>query len=291
MASYTPLFTLVIEHGYFTAGVCSCLDFVPSTKTARLFENCGILIIKTAGGITAVYDVERAEALTLYAQDPTEPLEFVFKLYATDPDFKSYSEPFAASSTTILYFDNQPPCKVEKEKIKLHATEYVSKMDYVELYALSAMDILSQKDRHSPPVAVVKIAAVGAAEALFSEQYEVIPRAFCLSFNTRHTHWIYYLLGGMARKNGYILDLDSRIEFEFAGESALADTRIARVFRSKVTVPLQERPAHRFQLREPGAGGGKILIKRLPVASVKQAGRGYGVNEQGTVVSEIYING
>lgn len=86
-----------------------------------------------------------------------------------------------------------------------------------------------------------------------------------------------------------VADLDNTIEFESSGSEVLADQRTAITFKSKVPLPMRERSEYRFQLREKGPGSGKVLIRRLPVASAAQIGveRTEG---QTTLVSEMYIN-
>ena len=89
MKGYTPLFYFLTEHGFYDDGLAHGLDFVPSERTANVLKNTGLLIKSIRGGIAVLYDNGDTEALKQYAQDKSEPLNFVFKVYAQDAAFKS----------------------------------------------------------------------------------------------------------------------------------------------------------------------------------------------------------
>ena len=84
-------------------------------------------------------------------------------------------------------------------------------------------------------------------------------------------------------------DRDEKIEFVAEGESSLADNRVALTFRSKTLLPFRERSSYRFQLRDKNPGGGRVIIRQLPVASPSQLSREIIDGEQ-ALVSEMYIN-
>lgn len=290
MGSYRSLFELVVEHSYFNGGKCTCLNFVPSEKTRRIINNIGLVIKKTESGIGIVYDKSRMEALLAYVEDETEPLCFEFKAYAVDPQFTSYTDVcYGNTDGSVLYFNNLMGVDIFNEHIRLHTTEYVSTINSKNIESPDVKDILSQKDRLIPPVFVVAIYAKGEVGSIFSEQYEIAEKKYFLRFEARETVWKYYLFGSMARENAYIHDQNGDIEFDFIGETTLSDTRPALAFKSKVAMPLRQKQDFRFQLKERGPGGDRVLIKRLPVANVSQFGKEV-VSEQGIVVSEIFIN-
>ncbi len=78
-------------------------------------------------------------------------------------------------------------------------------------------------------------------------------------------------------------------EFEVGEPETLSDKRPALTFRSKTYIPLRERPDCRFQLRERNSGAGKVLIRRLPVATASQIGKEV-IDGVETAVSEMFIN-
>ena len=265
------------------------MTFVPTEKTRRIFENAGLVLKQKVNGVQVIYDQNRVEALQLYSEDRDEPLCFEFKVYSTDPGFRSYTEPFGGSSDAILYFDNQAAVSVDDDRTRLHAQEYVSNANLKKPDSGPLKDVLSQKDRLLPPVFVIKIFAENNQGPLLKRWLQGNPLNYYVAFNARQTFWKYYLLGKLAKQKSYIFDPENRIEFESLGEAELAGERVALTFRSKQKIPLNERYDFRFQLREEASGGQQVLIQRLPVASINQTGKEV-VAGQGMVVSEIYIN-
>jgi hypothetical protein len=291
LGSYRPLFNIEVNHGFFADGLCPCLDFVASEQTERIIKNTGLLVRKSLGGIGIVYDQSSSDALLSYVEDQAEPLFFDFKVYSNDPAFKSYTEPFSGSLIEgVLYFDNQSHVSIDNKNIRLHASEYVTSINSEKFEALQVREIFTQKERLIPPLFIVRIYASGKEGALFPMQVEMAAKNYYLSFKSRNTIWKYYLLGAMAKNNVYVLDLDGGVEFEFSGETPLADARTALIFRSISAIPLRQKQDFRFQLRERSSEGDRVLIKRLPVATIGQFGKEI-VSGQGIVVSEIYING
>lgn len=88
-----------------------------------------------------------------------------------------------------------------------------------------------------------------------------------------------------------IVDLDANegktgIVFEASTQTA-TDSGSALV--SQTAIPMQYMPVQQFQLREVGMAG-KVLIKRLPNASVNKIGKERGPDGQNLLVAEIYIH-
>lgn len=278
-----------MEHSYNSSGVCPCLDFRPIPETSKLLTNLGLLCKKTADGIVLVYDLERREALELLAQ--TEPTSFDFKAYATDPDFKSYSEPFSGDNDDILYFDNRAADGSGKQDLAASGT--VSERDFIADGASELEGILTPQDRLLPPVFVLRMFSGDSGE-LLSEWLDAASKAYTIRFVSRQRYWKYYLLGKITGANGSgdrfnIVDPDNQIEFEATGEETLSDRRVAYTFRSNQQIPLHEYYSYRFQLQQQGQNGETVVIPCMPYASVKQVGMDT-VAQQHTIVSEIYIN-
>ena len=311
MSTYHSLLRIAVEHSYYSSGVCSCLDFRPTDATQRLFNNTGLIFRKTTDGIQIIYDDSRLQALQLYAEDANEPLCIVFRAYSSDPDFKSYSEPFAADNNEILYFDNHTPEGIKRNGC-LSVLEYVSGEDFKDLNLFEHIgalksgskntdvdkekfrDILDQKDHLSPPDFVVRIFVGNNRESLLKQWLEPKPTFYSIRFSSRQRHWKYYLLGRIVTDNtanhGFcIVDPDSRVEFEVQDEELLADQSVAYTFRSKHRIPLSEHYPFRLQLKQKGQGDETVVIPCLPVASVNQVGTDV-LGEKTTVVSEIYVN-
>jgi hypothetical protein len=292
LSFYQTLLSVAVEHSYNLDGACPCLNFSPTAKTRSLFDRAGLLYRKTAQGIQLVYDKSRLEALQLFAQDPAEPMCFDFKVYATDPEFRSYSEPFSTQDEEILYFDNRTA--KGPGNIVLSAAETVSERDFRSSGASELEDLLSAGDLLQPPVFVLRIFADSKQGSLLEQWLEPEPTVYTIRFNSRRRYWKYYLLGRMVNKNGssdgfYIDDPDNKIEFETTGEETLAGRKRAFTFRSKQRIPITENYQYRFQLKQKGQNGETVVIPSLPFASVEKVGMDT-IAEQQAMVSEIYIN-
>ena len=126
--------------------------------------------------------------------------------------------------------------------------------------------------------------AVDAAE-------DIAPPPWRFALRSRKIHWKYFFSGGLAAKKLSIVDLDasdSEPGLDFA-PSPWAATANGTAYLSASPVPMQSIPQQRLQLREAGAAG-KVLIRRLPNASVDKLGKERGPNGQSMIVAEIYVH-
>lgn len=286
MGAYLPLFNIEVEHRFFAAGFAPPLEFVPTPVCARLIANAGLLRRDAGNGIHIFYDQARADILRLYA-GADEPCRLGFKVFARDDLFMNYTDPLTYQDQAILYFDNRGAGAADG-RLRLHQSEHVSEADFRRIDADCVTDMLDKKALLVRPCFLVDI-ALGKEGLAFSGDGNAPGRNYYLSFDVRRTYWKYCLVGDAIRKNVFISDLANQVGFEAAGEGALPDNRRMQVFRSTSPISLRERFDHRFQLREQGAGAGRVLIKRLPVASARHINREI-IDGEERVVSEIYIN-
>jgi hypothetical protein len=289
MSDYQTLFDIRIAHDYFTDGICPCLDFVPTDETLRTMRNTGLLMRRSTQGLWLAYDRDRQDALQLQLATDAEGLDLVFKLYAADPQFRTYTEPFAESIQGLLYFTNQGLTVARGKQLKLHTGKAVSSRDWVDMEAEQLRDVLDRKDRLSPPVGVIRIYADKRTNPLFDKTNKAKAPSFCLQFTSRQTYWKYYLQDDRTEEDVYIVDAEGRIEFEATGPDKLANGRFVSTYRSKQRIPLHQRFDFRFQLKQKKHGIEKVLYRQLPFARVDQTGREV-VAQQSIAVSEIYIN-
>jgi hypothetical protein len=289
MGSYLPLFSVEVKHTYFSGGLCAGLDFVPIPESRLFIEKTGLLIRHTQNGVRIFFDQNSSEALRLFASDPDEPLRFVFKVFNRQRFFRAYTELKSPEEDAILYFDNHGGKIDSTNRLRLHAAEYVTAREFELLDSPKIAGILSRKDRLLKPEFIVSIwfgeKEIRTLDAASKTTYQ----KYYLKFQARETFWKYYLLGSMTKKKSYVTDLDNETDFEDTGETALPGNRIALTFRSKKRIPLREESEFRFQLKEKDPNGGKVLIKRLPVASAIQFYREV-IDGNEAIVSEIFIN-
>lgn len=289
MSRYSQLFSIEVRHSFFSSGLCSHLEFVPTPKTAGQIINAGLLCKESKGGVRVFYDLERLDSLRLHAADQDEPLNLVFKAYARDPLFMNYTQGDSSQDDGVRYFDSSNAVRETEGGMRLHADEYAGSGDYRPLDSPGLQGVLTSTDQLVRPTFVVNIGVPQeAANALGGDANEVSLNYF-VSFQERQTFWKYFLMGEFARDGLYVADLDNSTEFESSGTQVLADERTAFTFVSKTSLPMRERSEYRFQLRERGSGNEKVLIRRLPVASAAQIGV-ERTDSRSALVSEMYIN-
>ena len=97
------------------------------------------------------------------------------------------------------------------------------------------------------------------------------------------------MLGNLANEDFYVNDQDENVEFISEGQFSLAGNRTALAIRSTTMLSMRERSQYRFQLRDRNSGGGRVLIRRLPVASAANISKEVIEGEM-AFVSEIFIN-
>ena len=289
MGSYLPLFSISVEHLFFTKGMGPKLDFVPTHKTDMVVKNTVLLSRKTINGIYVFYDLKRAETLQLYADGHDYPLNFIFKTFSRDPLFQNYTDPPSYKEGAILYLDNRDVKADKTGRLRLHDENYVAEKDFKKLGSPLVEEVLDKKDMLARPAFIVNIGITQKESSLLDKPLKTNCKNYYLSFGARQTFWKYYLLGSLERKKAYIVDLENKTIFESVGRESLSDNRSALTFRSKTPIPLQDRYDWRFQLREKCPEGEKVLIKRLPVASADQVSREI-IGKKEALVSEIYIN-
>lgn len=291
MGAFRPLFSVSVEHGYFTDGAWKGLDFVPVPVTVKVINGANLLVRPTKNGMAVFYDVSRSDALRLYAKDANGALCFSFRVYAKDRTFANYTSPAMRSGDAVLYFDNREGVTDQATgKVRLSKEDAATEKDLREIDSLVAEDILCDRDRRVPPDFVVSVVVESGSGEVSSAGATGWRVQDCLvRFNARQAYWKYHLLGNMNRSSPFIVDLDNRVEFEFCGEVMLPGDRPAKVFRSKEQIPVLEKSNCRFQLRELGPGAGKVLVKRLPVASESRLGMEV-IDGKNEIVSESFIN-
>ncbi len=282
MGSYQPLFHLAVHHLFFDEALCLNLAFVPTQSSASLLQRIGLLTRNTANGIGVFYDDAQIEALEHYVNDLEVPLSFQYKIFSKDPLFKNYTEAPAYKDDTLLYFDSRKARTEGEHVFRLHTSDTVSEADFKAIASPPLVDILNKKDRRVKPVCVVHIEM---SPAFFEDG----AKRYTIKFAVRKTYWKYYLLGSLAEKETYISDLNNETAFESGGITTLPGRKRALIYRSTRPIGLRENVQRRFQLREKSAGNGKVIIKRLPVASADQINTEI-INGKESVISEIYVN-
>ncbi|MBI1395191.1 MAG: hypothetical protein GC151_04355 [Betaproteobacteria bacterium] len=277
MITYRPLLRVDVRHEFHRDGICPALSFIQTPETARLIASRGMVFRATTGGFAIFRPDDR---------DADDDLVFTVVMQVADPAFANYTDLDGASSGAWYLFDRaRAPNGTDDSVARLHEEPWVSASERMAPDTGQLLASLTGRVWAVPPLGVVRVSAGGnpAPAADSGERYGI-------TFRARRTLWKYYVLGAPA--SGVppaISDPDGVIEFESTGAESLAGNREAITLRSTAPIALQERPAHRFQLRVKTTTGERVLVRRLAVASPNHLGKDT-IDGHEVTVSEIYIN-
>ena len=266
-------FAIEARHTYFSDGRCSNVTFEPTEESRARLANLGLICREAAGSVTVIRATD--------APDATGTAPLVFRMVTTDRAFGSYTRLDGAdAASTLLFSSNHALAADDDGTRRLHTGAYVSAADRVRLDDAELQGLAGDRDRAAPPLGFVSIALPPAATADGD--------TWVIAFDARNTLWKYFVLG-TSETAPTIRDADGTIEFEPAAATVLPGNRRAVILRSKVAIPLRERPAQRFQLRVATPVGERVLVRRLALGSPHRLGKDT-VDGREVTVSEIYVN-
>lgn len=287
MGRYLPLCRVTVAHDFYAGGAGPGFDFVPAAPTAALVERLGLLVRQDGAAVHVFYDGDRRDALQGELARGAA-CRLTFAAAARDRAFTYVTTPAVQRPDAILFF--RSPGRTPRRArgpLPLHAGEVAGDADFRPLAPVLARVTGGRREWGRRPDFVVTLAV--RARDVAADGDPAGGAAYTIRFDARRTVWKYYLLGAAASRTPRIVDASGEIDFEFVGPAALPGRRTALAFRSTSPIALRDRYDLKFQLRDSGAGGGKVLIRRLPGPAVEQFGKDT-INGQDTIVSEIYVN-
>ncbi|PSJ18971.1 hypothetical protein [Nitrosomonas supralitoralis] len=286
MGAYRLLFSVSVEHAYFSGQVCKTLEFIPAGPSVAVLNNAGLLVKFSESGVSVFYQEGTLSRLRLYAEDG---LSLVFKVFSKDPNFFRYTVPGVPAENNQLYFNNQSVTRDAIGKQMLHSDPSVTDQAWAYTNADPFQGMLDRKDYFANVAFVLQMFIADDEQGLCSERLAASARKFYIRFSANQTYWKYYILGELSKRNVYIADLDNTIQFNNAGSILMPGNRAAVLLQSSTAIPMEEQSSCCLQLRESGSMGDKVLIKRLPNASINQI-VGEMMNGKMENISEIFIN-
>lgn len=297
MSFYSPLFSVDVEHAFWggQALACSC---VPTAQTAEWMRRRDVLLRPQRNGV-ALFCAASRRSLLLDDCVPGTAL-LTFKWFAQDPLFSQYTLPLIPKRESLLYLRSATSVVDESGRRRLHAGEAV---DGGMMQALTEPHLarhLACRDVLRKPVLVAEIdladhvagAADSDVEADDADEVSGADRCgidYYVRFSVRKSVWKYYFISDADVANLAVVDLDETVGFVTAEPELLPGNRRALVFMSDAEISMQQQYAQRFQLREQGGMGGRVLIRRLPHADVSKVTQEM-IGSRAALVSEIYIN-
>lgn len=284
-SSYGLIFRVSFGHAFFADGALRALRIVPVPACYDMLRRAGLLLRAQDDGIAAFGDGQALERLRLHIAEAGAPLRMAFQVFFTDPQFFEYTAP-AWPRDKLLFLDTANVVPDGAGRQLLHAAPYVPASAFMDRDHADLEPILGKRPSAWAPVPAMVFQVAVSAGLLDSG--EPGQRHFHVHFDAASTYWKYCLLGAGEVQAG-IVDLAGEVEFDHYADVNIADDRRAHVFLSRRAIPMREVSAARFQLRAASPAGDKVLIKRMPNASV---GRRFRESRDGNeiLVSEIFIN-
>ncbi|WMW80502.1 hypothetical protein RF679_17960 [Undibacterium cyanobacteriorum] len=267
MARYLPLFRLILAHEFFASDRELPLQIQATKACARQMEQEGLLLRSISNGIEVWNEVREFG-------DPAASLDFEFLVLSKDPYLETYT---AWEVAKPIAYQIKPDEHGEATATNQGITAVtVAERDFG----------LSSFERQKMGI----VFSVEMTQALHVESDREIQQ-YHIQLRSKEMHWKYYFSGALAKKKLEIIDLDainSEPGCRFIPSSKIV-TEDSLAFVSNVKLPMRSIPTQRFQLREEGANG-RVLMRRLPNASVDKIGKEKGPDGQSLVVAEIYIH-
>ncbi|MFB9240684.1 hypothetical protein IV454_25975 [Massilia antarctica] len=277
--AYSLLLELCAEHAYFPAGASGNFRFVPTAQCAALLDRFGILARPSAHGLALVgQDSARA--------DLQGAAELEFGVISTDPHFSLFTGLDAPAPDACLFFHSALAQAEGAGRWRLHPEELAGPAAWRRPRVPDKAAALAAQGAAPRPAFFMVLALADVAGALAQAAAPV----WLVRFGARASVWKYHFLSDLDAPNPVIVDLDDKLRFSARGRTPLPGNRSALTFASEQAIAMRKTPEQRLQLRDQGELGQRILIKRLPNASVAAIGR--EITEGSAVpvlVSEIYI--
>lgn len=256
MGRYCRLLALEVTHEFLAHAPLPGLRYVPTMETAALMESEGLMLRTMPHGVE-LWQEQRPDVVS----------EAVWQL-----GFDVH-----ASDAMLRFYTAWP----QEGYLPLQA----GTQDGLQMLRVAAQPARGAEG--GGPVLWIDLACRRQTAQL--QDAPVAP--WRVALNARSLHWKYFFSGGLAAKKLSIVDLDAgdgETGLVFA-PAQLAATANGTAYLSAAPVPMQSIPRQRLQLREAGVAG-KVLIRRLPNASVDRLGKERGPNGQTMIVAEIYVH-
>lgn len=309
MSTYVPLLHLGARHAFFGEQAINRFRFAPSAATAAVLARLNIVCHANTDGLTLAAPEALHRALRSGTAATAAALELEFFAWSTGASFSLVTAPAPPTASTRLLFHGACAVREGGNNWRLHAAAEADASAWQPTtipHRAAARDDSTLSALRPAFQMVLDGAAIAAAL-----RESTTPR-FLVRFGARRTHWKYYLPSELlalvpAGSAPAIIDLDGVLNFTEAGLTELPGQRSALTFISEQAVDMRQHPPQRLQLCAQGVGSviglaanparrtaNRILIKRLPNASVAAVGRDVAAGSNGAgsdamLVSEIYI--
>ncbi|VVD78207.1 hypothetical protein PCA20602_00971 [Pandoraea capi] len=295
---YTRLFTVDVTHAYWPSPG-QWLRHVATPATADWVRRRDLLVRPHRQGVAVFCASDRRAVLLdrLRAGDAVA----TFKWYAQDTDFSLYTLPTmpGRSSVYVVQSRSSVPVDGQTSSRRLHAEACIEATDAVAVDTPALAAHLERADRVNPPLLVAQIDLSDHVALDDSDGQRGID--YVVNFAARTSCWRYYYVCPQDSGALSVVDLDETVSFVTTGSEDRSGGRRAVIFESEQEIAMQQQYPQRFQLRERGRSGERVLIRRLPNADIgsltqktpkvqKPQEAEQSAQSRAVLVSEIYIN-
>ncbi len=132
MGQYKPMFNISMEHTYFSDGKLTGVELVPTAESAKIMNNANLVLRRRQDGVTVFFDNDYIDALRLYAEDESDPLQLNFECEIDNSNFQNFTAASAFAENKTLFFDSNATDNAVLGKKYLHSNDHVSELDLAE---------------------------------------------------------------------------------------------------------------------------------------------------------------
>jgi hypothetical protein len=261
MSRYELLFSICVNHAYYSDDICRLLHFIPWEGTARVMEKTGMLLKQEENRINVFFEQEKLENIKMYVDDAFDPLSFIFKVYSKDLSFLNHTEPEILTEKKILFFSNK---KAESVSANITTEGVVSESDYADMASPPINTILPKHDRNVRPHFILAISPDKSRNQIFNKQGDPVRNRYDIKFLSRKTYWKYIVTGKNTDENLVITDKADKVKFSGIESPDLSLKTKTHTFISDRPMALKEIPACCFELKVDDSQA--CIIRKLPSA-------------------------
>jgi hypothetical protein len=267
----TLLFSVTVEHTYYTDGICVDLQYRPSQETQVVMNRYALLLQKTPIGFSLYASTDQSIKEYLnYIKRTENTTSFSFDVVSMNQDFTVFTD-YPITSLGIFSFNSTNSIVVDGVTILKEVFEPRTASNISFSVTIDYDAIIRFRESGNNPFYIIK-------------------------FIARKTQWRYYIINN---SNQHFEKLEikgnSDVQFDAPIEVTLPNNKTALLFSSGDTkLPLQENATRTFNLLGTKTNLGntrtQIILNGLPIAKSNSI-ETYTEEEGGTtqVASPLYI--
>lgn len=299
MSSYCPILHLDVNHGFYQNGKPSNLEFRFDSPTTKLLENAGALIKISGAGLSVLASDTTREALQLtldaYQEElaslddellPPERPVLTLRVYDRSRLFNAISDIEVLPTREVVFLNND--VNRAEPFTYLHSANQVTSANVLAFSDASLQPLVTRTDSADSPVLLIQFFIDRLMNHVRQSEPPLKAVDYRVAFASKQLCWKYLILGHEKYDNISISDSQQQIHFQFQGTERIGD-RETLVYLSDQPIQHQEQQEHRFQLNAKTQNINKILVKRLPVASISKVNK-FELDGKQAEVSEIFVN-